>query len=89
MNSILSDQIFRAYDIRGIYPSEINEEVFFLLGKAIGTKICATDDKRVNVCMDGRLSSNSLKENLIKGIISVGVDVICVSISIISGNVIF
>jgi len=76
MNSILSDQIFRAYDIRGIYPSEINEEIFFLLGKAIGTKICATDDKRVNVCMDGRLSSNSLKENLIKGIISVGVDVI-------------
>ena len=74
--SNLSEHIFRAYDIRGVYPSDINEEVYFLLGKAIGTKIHSTNDKRINVCMDGRLSSHNLKESLVKGIISTGIDVI-------------
>ena len=76
MNLIIPNHIFRAYDIRGIYPSEIDENLFFLMGKAIGTKVCKTDDLRVNVCMDGRLSSDSLQESLIKGIIATGVDVI-------------
>jgi phosphomannomutase len=35
----ISKDIFRAYDIRGQYPEEINEELYNMLGKAIGTKI--------------------------------------------------
>ena len=73
----ISKEIFRAYDIRGQYPEQINEELYNLLGKALGTKILEVSKiKKVNVCMDGRLSGKSLKKNLIEGIISTGVDVI-------------
>ena len=72
----MNNHVFRAYDIRGLYPSEIDENFCFLFGKAIGTKISTTTNKTVVVCMDGRLSSNSLKTSLVDGIISTGVDVI-------------
>ena len=72
----MNNHVFRAYDIRGLYPSEIDEKFFFLFGKAIGTKVNATTNKTVVVCMDGRLSSDSLKVSLVDGIISTGVDVI-------------
>ena len=72
----MNNHVFRAYDIRGLYPSEIDENFFFLFGKAIGTKVSSTTNKTVVVCMDGRLSSDSLKVSLVDGIISTGVDVI-------------
>ena len=73
----ISKEIFRAYDIRGQYPEQINEELYNLLGKALGTKILEVSKiKKVSICMDGRLSGKSLKTNLIEGIISTGVDVI-------------
>ena len=72
----ISKDIFRAYDIRGIYPNQLNEDSFFLIGKSIGTKVNTTQIKKICVCMDGRLSSPKLKEYLIKGLISSGIDVI-------------
>ena len=30
----VNPSIFKAYDVRGLYPSEITEELFFLLGRA-------------------------------------------------------
>ena len=29
----INPKIFRAYDIRGVYPSEVNEDIFYILGK--------------------------------------------------------
>ena len=73
----INKDIFRAYDIRGIYPDDLNEETFLLIGKAIGKQIATNSVKSdVCVCMDGRLSGPSLKENLIKGLISMGINVI-------------
>ena len=73
----ISKDIFRAYDIRGKYPQQINEELYSMLGKALGTKILQkSKSKKVAVCMDGRLSGVTLKESLINGITSTGVDVI-------------
>ena len=73
----ISKEIFRAYDIRGQYPEQINEKLYNLLGKALGTKILqVSKTKKVSVCMDGRLSGKSLKANLIEGITSTGIDVI-------------
>jgi len=72
----ISKDIFRAYDIRGIYPNQLNEDSSFLIGKSIGTKVNATQIKKICVCMDGRLSSPKLKEYLIKGLISSGINVI-------------
>ena len=74
--SPICENIFRAYDIRGLYPKEINEETYKLLGNSIGTKISSTNTNKVIVCMDGRISSSSLKKNLILGLIEVGIDVI-------------
>lgn len=73
--SFICDNIFRAYDIRGLYPTEINEKTYKLIGQSIGTKIASTNQKRVVVCMDGRNSSPSLKDNLIIGLLDTGIDV--------------
>ena len=73
----IKNNIFRAYDIRGVYQQDLDEHSFFLIGQAIGEKIMISSDiKKVCVCMDGRLSGPSLKESLIEGLIFMGVDVI-------------
>ncbi|MCX6582944.1 MAG: phosphomannomutase/phosphoglucomutase [Candidatus Aminicenantes bacterium] len=65
--------IFHAYDIRGIYPAEVNEDVFYkiALGYAAIFK-----PKTVAVGMDARLSSPSLKESVIKALLDSGIDVV-------------
>jgi phosphomannomutase/phosphoglucomutase len=63
--------IFKAYDIRGIYPGEIDESVAFRIGKAFGT----LNPGKIAVGCDTRLSSPQLKHNFIKGIISTGSEV--------------
>ena len=65
--------VFKAYDIRGIYPSEIYEEFAYKLGKAFVTYNKA---KEVAVGRDARLSSPALFKALVKGIIEQGADVI-------------
>ena len=71
-------RIFKKYDIRGVYPQEINEELFYELGKAIGTFF--GENKTIVVARDVRLSSKSLKFNLIHGLVEVGVNVIDVDL---------
>ena len=69
--------IFREYDIRGIYPSQINEEVAYTIGRSYGSYIQEKLDR--NVCAvgrDNRLSSPQLADNLIRGIVDSGCDVI-------------
>ena len=72
----IQSAIFRAYDIRGEYPSQLNKDVFFLLGQVIGAKVNNAGTGLICVCMDGRLSSNELKNSLIEGLLSTGNDVI-------------
>lgn len=76
----ISENIFRAYDIRGKVPSEINEDVAYIIGKSYGSYI-----KRYNVdsCMvgrDNRLSSDNLAMALINGILDSGINVISVGL---------
>lgn len=66
-------KIFKAYDIRGIYPQEINEKITNLIGKAF---VKYTGAKKVIVGRDMRLSSPQLSEALIKGITEESVDVL-------------
>ena len=72
--SSLKENIFRAYDIRGIYPEDFDEKAAFAIGIALANK--ASNDKRFVVAMDGRLSSSAIKNSLISGLLSGGVDVI-------------
>jgi len=64
--------IFRAYDVRGIYPTEVNEEVALKIGKAFGS----FNPGKIVVGDELRLSSPSLKKELIKGLLSAGATVI-------------
>lgn len=64
--------VFKSYDIRGTYPSEINYSFFYDLGKAIA----ALGFKDIAVGRDARLSSNSLFNSFSKGLVDSGVNVI-------------
>lgn len=66
--------IFRAYDIRGVYGKDLNEETAELIGKAFGTFV--GKEKIVGVGRDVRSSGPGLKRRLIEGLTSVGCDVI-------------
>jgi phosphomannomutase len=69
----MNQKIFKAYDIRGVYPDEINEEAAYLVGKAFVESLKC---KSVVVGRDMRKSSPSLFESLVKGITEQGADVI-------------
>ena len=66
-------QIFKSYDVRGVYPSELNEEIAYKLGRSIVVYLKA---KQLIVGRDIRLSSDSLSKALINGIIEQGCDVV-------------
>jgi phosphomannomutase len=71
----VSASIFKAYDIRGIVPSTINEAMAEALGKAFGTVALAEGEKTVAVGRDGRLSGPTLAAALMRGLAAAGVDV--------------
>ncbi len=73
---LVTASIFKAYDIRGIVPSTINEEVAEALGKAFGRTALAEGEKAVAVGRDGRLSGPSLAQALIRGLVASGIEVI-------------
>jgi len=68
--------IFKAYDIRGIVPSTVTEEVAEGIGKAFGTIALGQGETTVAVGRDGRLSGPSLSAALVRGLTAVGIDVI-------------
>ena len=72
--------IFKAYDIRGIVPSTVDEAVAEGLGKAFGTLALREGQKIVAVGRDGRLSGPAISAALIRGLVAVGVDVIDVGV---------
>ncbi|MFZ5559419.1 MAG: phosphomannomutase/phosphoglucomutase [Patescibacteria group bacterium] len=67
------DKVFKAYDIRGIYPIEINEDIAYKIGRAAGQFLKA---KEIVVGQDNRPSSESLSKSLCEGIQDEGVNVL-------------
>lgn len=65
--------IFKAYDIRGIYPTEINEEIAEKIGRAFATFI---KGKKIVIGRDMRPHSIKLFQTLARGITEQGSDVI-------------
>ena len=72
----VNPSIFKAYDIRGVVPSTLTEEVAYQLGHAFGTHAAAHGETVVAVGRDGRLSGPALSKALIRGLVDVGVQVI-------------
>jgi len=79
------DKIFKAYDVRGVYPSDLNEEIAYDFGQATAQflnsqikdfKLKTRDLGDIAVGRDGRSSSEALSKVLIEGIRDQGNDVI-------------
>jgi phosphomannomutase len=64
---------FRAYDIRGVYPSDLDEEAFYRIAKAYTYLF---HPKTMVVGMDARQSGPALKKALTNGFVDAGVNVV-------------
>jgi len=67
------DAIFKAYDIRGVYPEEIDESIARLVGNAF---VAFTGAPKVLVGRDARPSSEPLVEAFVDGALRAGADVV-------------
>ncbi|MGB0603317.1 MAG: phosphomannomutase/phosphoglucomutase [Candidatus Latescibacterota bacterium] len=69
----VDSSIFKAYDIRGVYPEQLNEEVAYAVGRAF---VSFLNPSEVIVGRDMRLSSPAIKAHLLRGLTEQGADVI-------------
>src|SRR3954468_8818750 len=69
----LNPDIFKAYDVRGVYPEEVNEAAARAIGAAFVAYLGA---KRIAVSRDMRLSSPELAAAFLDGATSQGCDVV-------------
>src|SRR3984893_4307841 len=69
----LNPDIFKAYDVRGVYPGEVNEEAARGIGAAFVVYLGA---KRIALGRDMRLSSPALAGAFVDGATSQGADVV-------------
>ena len=72
----VNSEIFRAYDIRGIVDEALTEESIFYIGKALGSYILSEGRDSLLTARDGRISGPRLMDNLQKGVMSSGCNVI-------------
>src|SRR5512132_761085 len=68
--------IFKAYDIRGVVGSTIDEAFAEHLGRAFGSEALAAGERAVVVGRDGRLSGPALSAAVVRGLASTGLDVV-------------
>jgi len=72
----VNENIFRAYDLRGIYGEELDEKTSYYIGVAFGNNIKQKGKTEAIIGYDNRFSSISLCEKLIEGINDAGVSVV-------------
>src|SRR5260370_35151272 len=70
---MITPHIFKAYDVRGLTPKEVNEEAARLIGRGFVAYLGAT---RIAVSRDMRLSSPSLAAAFIDGATFQGADIV-------------
>jgi phosphomannomutase len=68
----LNPDIFKAYDIRGVFPSDLDEQIAYSIGRAFVTLLQVKD---VVVGRDMRLSSPKIFDALTRGLMAQGADV--------------
>jgi phosphomannomutase len=70
---VLDPKIFKAYDVRGIYPTELDEDGAYAIGRAY---IEHFEPKQIAVGRDMRLSSPTMAGSVIRGAADAGADVL-------------
>ena len=76
MTTSLPPTVFKAYDIRGIVPQQLNAEFAHLLGRALGVQARELGIKSLVIGYDGRLSSPELADALHAGANAEGLDTV-------------
>ena len=74
----VDESIFKAYDVRGIYPDSINEDVAYRIGQGYAKFV--NPDGEIMIGMDVRLHSEAIKNAAIKGLNDAGVNVVDVGL---------
>src|SRR3990167_3970613 len=74
----IDTSIFKGYDIRGIFPDNIDNDLAYNIGLAYTSIV--KPDKEVLVGEDVRIHSNELKNSLIEGLTDSGVNVVDVGL---------
>jgi phosphomannomutase len=73
IRSVLDPKVFKAYDVRGIYPTELDEEGAYAIGHAYVEQF---EPRRIAVGHDMRVSSPAMAEALTAGAADAGADVL-------------
>src|SRR5579859_4347884 len=72
-SSSVNPRIFGAYDVRGVYPTDLNEDTAYRIGRAFAQFLGVSP---VAVGRDMRMSSPALAQALIRGITEQGADAV-------------
>jgi phosphomannomutase/phosphoglucomutase len=72
----LNPEIFREYDVRGRVDRDLDENVVYQLGRAIGTYAAEQGVKTMAIGRDCRLSSEAYSRAIQRGLVSAGLDTI-------------
>ncbi len=75
MQSLLEPTIFKSYDVRGVYPSELNEDAAYAIGRCF-VPLVGSQRTRVVVGRDMRASGRSLADAFARGACDAGADVV-------------
>ena len=78
IRAMLDAKVFKAYDVRGIYPSELDEEGAYAIGRAYVEQF---EPRRVAVGRDMRLSSPAMAAAVIEGAADAGADVLDIGLA--------
>jgi phosphomannomutase len=70
---VLDPKIFKAYDVRGVYPTELDEQGAYAIGRAYVEQF---EPRRIAVGRDMRLSAPSMARATIEGAADTGADVV-------------
>ena len=65
----LEPKVFKAYDVRGIYPSELDEDGAYAIGRAYAEHF---EPREIAVGRDMRLSSPQMAEAVVRGATDAG-----------------
>jgi phosphomannomutase len=73
IRAVLDPKVFKAYDVRGIYPDELDEEGAYAIGRAYVQQF---EPRRIAVGRDMRLSSPQIAASVIRGAADEGAEVL-------------
>ena len=70
---MLDPKVFKAYDVRGVYPDELDEEGAYAIGRAYVKQF---EPRRIAVGRDMRLSSPQMAASVMRGAADEGAEVL-------------